>query len=188
MQIETVELADLVMDKKNARKHNDRNIKEVQRSLDEFGQHAPLVVQRKTNRILVGNGRYEAMLRLGWTEASVLFVDDDDETAVRRALADNRTAELAEWDDKVLHDLVSEIGATEIPGWSDDELGEILNISMGIFDIDDLLNEESPKTAVKDPIWLVARTSAKNQDVIYQATELLRDHGIEVDLSHVGQN
>lgn len=151
-------------------------------------QNAPLVVQAGTNRILVGNARYSAMKALGWAEASVLFVDDDDETAVRRALADNRTAELAEWDDKVLYDLIAEVGATEIPGWSDDELGEILNVSMEIFDIDDLLNEESPKATVKDPLWLVARTSAKNQDVIYQAAELLRNHGIEVDLSHVGQN
>ncbi len=78
-------------DSANARVHNDRNLREIARSFQEFGQHAPLVVQKGTNRILVGNGRYEAMLSLGWTEAAVMFVDDDNITAVRRSLADNTT-------------------------------------------------------------------------------------------------
>lgn len=125
LKIDTVSLTTLIPDSANARKHNERNLEEIARSLREFGQHAPLVVQRSSNRILVGNGRYEAMRRLGWGEALVIYVDDDDVKATRRALADNRTAELAEWDDNVLAKLVTALG-DDVPGWTADELVSIM--------------------------------------------------------------
>jgi len=129
-QFEYVNLDNLKPDPANARKHDDRNIEEISRSLAEFGQHAPLVVQRSTNRILVGNGRYEAMRQLGWDMALVLYVDDDNVTAVRRSLADNRIAELAEWDDEALQGLLQGLGEeVEIPGWNDEEIEEILQIN-----------------------------------------------------------
>jgi DNA modification methylase len=126
----TVKLSKLKPDKKNARKHSERNIDEIARSLRRFGQHRPFVVQRGTNKILVGNGMYEAMKSLGWSEGSVLYVEDDDETAVKRALADNRTGELAEWDWPVLKDIVQELGPEpDIPGWNDEELEELFDLS-----------------------------------------------------------
>jgi ParB-like chromosome segregation protein Spo0J len=75
------------------------------------------------------------MKRIGWAEARVLFVDDDNITATRRALADNRTAELAEWDDEVLSNLLSEVG-DDIPGWTDEEIHKL---------IDDSIPEEEPE-------------------------------------------
>ena len=82
MEIKEVPLDQLKPDPANARKHSDRNIEEIIRSLKEFGQHAPLVVQKGTNRIIVGNGRYEAMQMLGWDKAYVVYVDDDNVTEV----------------------------------------------------------------------------------------------------------
>ena len=64
MEITNVPIASLKIDEKNARKHSDCNIREVIRSLESFGQHAPIVVQRGTNKILIGNGRVEAMRRM----------------------------------------------------------------------------------------------------------------------------
>jgi DNA modification methylase len=123
-------LSKLKPDKRNARKHSDRNIEEIVRSLQEFGQHRPFVVQKSTGKILVGNGMYEAMKQLGWTEGLALYVDDDDETAIKRALADNRTGELAEWDWPVLKDIVQELGPEpDIPGWSDEELKDFFDLS-----------------------------------------------------------
>jgi len=126
--LEYVSLEALVPDAVNARKHGERNLEEVVRSLREFGQHAPLVVQRSTGRVLVGNGRLEAMRRLGWAEAWVFYVDDDNVTAVRRALADNRTAELAEWDEGILRGLLDSVGGLEadVPGFSMEDLDRIL--------------------------------------------------------------
>lgn len=102
-------LEKLKFDPQNARLHNERNIKSIMQSLKEFGQHAPLVVRTPDNIVVVGNGRLEAMRRLGWETAWVVFVDDDDEQALRRSLMDNRTAELAEWDEAVLEAILSDL-------------------------------------------------------------------------------
>jgi DNA modification methylase len=129
-ELHTVMLSELIADQRNARRHSDRNVEEIARSLKEFGQHRPFVVQKSTGRILVGNGMYEAMKKLGWTEGQVLYVDDDDATATRRALADNRTAELAEWDNQILKDLLQTLGPEpNIPGWSDSELEDLFDLS-----------------------------------------------------------
>ena len=125
MNVERVELSKLKLDSRNARKHSDRNIKEIKRSLAELGQHRALVVQRKTGRILVGNGMYRAMLQLGWTEGDVYFVDDDDKQALRRALADNRTGELAEWDMDALTEELGELDG-DVIGWNEGELEALL--------------------------------------------------------------
>jgi ParB-like chromosome segregation protein Spo0J len=128
-RIEYVDLGDLVPDTANARRHSDRNVEEVARALREFGQHSPLVVQRGTNRILVGNCRYEAMESLEWTKAAVYYVDDDNVQAVRRALSDNRTAELAEWDDETLSRLIQGLGdEVEVPGWTNEEIEALLGL------------------------------------------------------------
>jgi len=143
-RIKYVSLGDLVPDPANARRHNDRNVEEVARALREFGQHSPLVVQRSTNRIIVGNCRFEAMQSLGWDKAAVYFVDDDNVQAVRRALSDNRTAELAEWDDGVLSTLLRELDASDdldVPGWDDAELEAMLG-GVGPVDLDE---EGKPK-------------------------------------------
>jgi hypothetical protein len=131
-EIVTANLDDLTPDSANARLHSKRNIDEIARSLKEFGQHRPFVVQKSTGRILIGNGMYEAMRKLGWTEAQVLYVNDDNITATRRALADNRTAELAEWDFSMLPELLSDVMKDTdipVPGWCDDELKELLDLS-----------------------------------------------------------
>lgn len=130
-QFEYVELKKLKPDKKNARRHSDRNIEEVKRSLLEFGQHAPLVVRKADNSIIVGNARFQAMKELGWDKALVLYVDDDEATAVKRSLADNRTGELAEWNDDILKELLESLGPDnlDIPGWNEDELEAMLGIA-----------------------------------------------------------
>lgn len=162
MQIEKIPLSQLVPDDHNARRHDERNIAEVKKSLQQFGQHRAFVVQRGSNKILVGNGMYEAMRQLGWEEADVYFVDDDDATAVRRALADNRTAELAEWDTDVLAHLFDNFrGGADIPGWSEDEIDRILQLSEGTAGDGAVEDEapEPPEKAVTKPgdVWLLGK-------------------------------
>ena len=130
MNVERVKLSTLRHDKRNARKHDERNIEEIKRSLQEFGQHRPFVVQRGTNKIIVGNGMLDAMLALGMTEGDAYFVDDDEETSIRRALADNRTGELAAWDMGTLKDLFQDMGPDiDVPGWNTDEIESLFDVN-----------------------------------------------------------
>lgn len=176
----------MVPDDRNARRHDKRNIAEVKKSLQQFGQHRAFVVQRGSNRILVGNGMYEAMRQLGWKEADVYFVDDDDATAVRRALADNRTAELAEWDTDTLAHLFDNVrGGADIPGWSEDEIDKILRLAEGAAAKEAVEDEppEPPEKAVtkSGDVWLLGKHCLVCGDSTDPATYTFMD-GEAVDM------
>lgn len=109
MKIETANTKDLLFDSQNARKHSKRNLDTIKHSLSTFGQQKPIVV--RDNVVIAGNGTLAAALELGWQQIDVVSVpaEWDDEKAKAFALADNKSAELAEWDDEVLLDQLLEL-------------------------------------------------------------------------------
>ena len=115
-----ISITDLSLDPKNARKHSARNLEAIAASLEKFGQRKPIVVHRGV--VLAGNGTLEAAKSLGWTEIDVAEVPDDwdNDTAKAYALADNRTAELAEWDESELAKQLLELLDAD---WDIEELG-----------------------------------------------------------------
>ena len=115
-----ISITDLSLDPKNARKHSARNLEAIAASLEKFGQRKPIVVHRGV--VLAGNGTLEAAKSLGWTEIEVAEVpeDWDNDTAKAYALADNRTAELAEWDESELAKQLLELQDAD---WDITELG-----------------------------------------------------------------
>ncbi len=105
-------LKDLKQDPKNARKHNSRNIGLIESSLRKVGAARSGVID-ENGVILAGNGTYEALARAGIERVKVVEADGNEWVVVRRsglteqqkrelALADNRAAELAEWDGAIL--------------------------------------------------------------------------------------
>jgi hypothetical protein len=101
MQIEKIAVTELSFDPSNARKHSEKNIEAIKGSLRKFGQRKPIVVRNGV--VIAGNGTLQAALALGWSEIEVVKADDMTNTdAMAFALADNRTSELAEWDEEVL--------------------------------------------------------------------------------------
>lgn len=122
MDVEKVAISSLTLDPKNPRRGN---VQAIADSLSRFGQHRPAVVQRGTNKVLVGNHMIKAAMAIGWDEITVTYVDDDDETAIRRAIADNATGDQASWDDQQLASLLEEVGS-DIPG-IDDKMAERLH-------------------------------------------------------------
>ena len=99
--IERRSVHDLSNDPANARKHNDRNIDAIIASLRRFGQQKPIVID-KTNIVRAGNGTLEAARRLGWESIDCVTTALQGSDAIAYAIADNRTAELAEWDEDTL--------------------------------------------------------------------------------------
>ena len=102
-----VPIGELVPDPRNALTHGDENLAAIEASFRSFGQRRPLVAQRDTGAVLVGNGRLAVARRLGWTHVAVVWVQDDPAAAAGYAIADNRTADLAEWDEALLAELVA---------------------------------------------------------------------------------
>jgi hypothetical protein len=113
-------VADLVPDPDNARTHPEDNLEVIIRSLKEFGQDVPIVIQKGTRRIIKGNGRYLAAVELGWQYLAAVQVEEESEARlIARAIADNRAGELAQWDDRKLHELLTKI--READGLADAE-------------------------------------------------------------------
>jgi len=130
-------------DPDNARLHSEENIEAIMKSLAEFGQDQPLVVQKQGMIVRKGNGRLQAALRLDWKWIAAFVVDEDDVRAVARAIADNRTAELATWDEEKLTQMLKSIR----------EAGQIDLDVMGFSqaDIDQLLPQDIPEDEVPEP-------------------------------------
>lgn len=125
MEVEVVDIESVVPDDRNARRGNVASIIE---SLREFGQHRPIVCQRDTKKVLIGNHTLAAAKALGWTEIAVHWVDDDDEKALRRALADNLTGDQASWDDAQLKVLLLELDdMASLPGLEQDMVDKLLS-------------------------------------------------------------
>ena len=103
LKIEAVPSKDLLLDPRNARKHSAENLAAISESLKAFGQRKPIVVTSE-NVVVAGNGTLEAARSLGIEKVDVVRVPNDwsDDQVKAFALADNRSAELAEWDVVVL--------------------------------------------------------------------------------------
>jgi ParB-like chromosome segregation protein Spo0J len=112
MKIEKLKIAELSLDPANARKHSPKNIETIKASLRKFGQQKPIVVDAK-GIVIAGNGTLTAAQELGWTDiqATVSQLTGIDKVAF--GIADNRSSELAEWDQQVLATLLKEIPITD---------------------------------------------------------------------------
>lgn len=107
--------------------HNPRigNVDAIAESLESNGQFKPIVVNKKTNRILAGNHTYLAARRLGWTEIIVSWVDTDEERAARIVLADNKTSDEGRYDEKLLAELIEGLPDLEGTGYVEDEVEDL---------------------------------------------------------------
>lgn len=157
LKIIRVPLAELKPDTRNARKHNERNLEAIRKSLESFGQVEPLVVQKATRRVIGGHGRIEAMKAAGLTHADIVEVDIDDKKAISLGLALNRTAELAEWDTPMLADLLRNLDKDAAIGWSSDDLLVLCAPvgSEGLVDPDDVPAPPDAATTVPGDIWVL---------------------------------
>jgi len=125
-----VPIESLTLDPANARAHGERNLKAIESSLARFGQRAPLVVQRDGMVVRAGNGRLEAAKALGWSHIAALVVDESSIDATAFSIADNRTAELAEWDKTTLAALLADLDQNDFNigelGFNENELVAML--------------------------------------------------------------
>jgi len=137
MNLKEVNLELLHIDPNNSREHDTENIEMLCRSLKEYGQYKPLIVDIKTNVVLVGNGRLMAMKKMGWKTCHCLFIDKEDNIGLE--IIDNRLNELSDWD------------KNEIKDWLEYEKG----VDWWAVDIDlskDILSSKKEKKAKKEKV------------------------------------
>jgi len=134
LKIMRVPVSDLNLHPHNARQGD---VGAICQSLEAHGQYRPLVVQKSSNTVLAGNHTLQAASTLGWKEVDVTFVDVDDDQALRILLVDNRSNDLAAYDNGVLTDLLEHLVRS-----TDGLAGTGFDGS----DLDDLLAEFEDKT------------------------------------------
>lgn len=116
LQIEYKPLDSIVPYNKNPR-INDEAVQYVAESIKEFGFINPILLDA-AGVIVAGHTRLKAAKHLGLKEVPCVYLDDLDEEQTKAfRLADNKTAEFAEWDATLL----------------EQELAEILDLDMSLF-------------------------------------------------------
>lgn len=125
----------------------EHQINNVRASIDRFGYVAPMIVDDRTGRLVVGHGRLESLKArrdAGETPPEGIQTDDtgrwlapvihgwasrSDADAAAYLVLDNRQTELGGWDHQALADLLDEIGdpdLIELTGWDPADLDELL--------------------------------------------------------------
>ena len=151
LKIEYVDINSIKPYKKNPRK-NEEAIPYVMESIKQFGFKNPVILD-KDNVIVCGHTRIEGAKRLGITEIPCIYADDlTDEQIKAFRLADNKVAEIAEWDIDLL----------------DTELDDILNIDMSDFGFDLDFEDEEEKEIIEDEVPEVPEEPKAKLGDIYQ--------------------
>lgn len=159
-KLELVSLSALTGADRNPKRHATEQLSS---SIDRFGYVEPVVLDERTNRLVAGHGRVEALrvarhkgqappdgvvevqgewhvpVLRGWRSRS-------DAEASAYLLASNRLSEVGGWDESELAKLVSELGeqdALEGVGFTDEQVRELVDGARVEVDDDEKSDEAS---------------------------------------------
>ena len=165
---------------KNARRGD---ISRIVESIKANGFFTPLVVQKSTNYILVGNHRFEAAKETGMSTVPVVFVECDDRQARRIMLADNKTSDRGAYDKDALAVLLQETLGD----------GGLLGTAFDATEVDKLLQETAAGPAptvdqfdllpYERTFFLVAGPLSAHNAIASTLNQLRLEHP-EVDFEH----
>lgn len=125
-KLRRMKVSELTMHPSNPRQGD---VGAIHTSIDRNGFYGALIVQKNTGLVLAGNHRLLAAMQAGATSVPVLEVDVDDATATRILLADNRTNDLATYDNELLADMLQALAAADDllgTGYDGDDLDQLL--------------------------------------------------------------
>jgi ParB-like chromosome segregation protein Spo0J len=103
----------------------------ISESLKTLGQYRPIIVNKTDSTILIGNHTWHAAYALGWEEIAVTWIEVNEEQAIRILLSDNKTADLATYDDEELQILLASLTEFSGTGFDGDDVDSILRGSEG---------------------------------------------------------
>lgn len=104
---------------------NENAVEKVAESIKQFGWKVPIVID-KNNVIVTGHTRYKAAEMLGITEIPCIIANDLTDKQVKAfRIADNKVADFAIWDNKLLLDELGELDDEVFTGF---ELGDTFDV------------------------------------------------------------
>ena len=139
----------LLIPYENNPRNNDKAVDVVAKSIKEFGFKVPIIID-KNNVIVAGHTRLKAAKKLGLKDVPVIVADDltDDQIKAFR-LADNKTGEVATWNDEMLLEELKNI-----------------NLDMTMFNFEEpLIEEESEEFDIDEAVESVKTPVAKRGEI-----------------------
>lgn len=163
--VEQVPLGALKPAARQLRKHPQKQIKELIRSINAFGFNAPLIISND-NEIISGHARLEAARQIGMTHVPCLRLGHMTPEELRGfRIADNRIAEGATWDFDLLAEELQDLIKMPDLDFSIEDTGfEAFEIDAMIDDLDgessenpedDALPSTAPRRVQPGDIWQI---------------------------------
>jgi DNA modification methylase len=136
LKVEQRSIESLKPYRRNARVHSQKQIAQIAAAIRRFGFLVAILIGAD-GTILAGHGRWSAAKLLGMTIVPVIQLDHMTEAERRAfAIADNRLAELAGWDEEILAIELQELEALdldfdlELTGFGEARLDELLGVDV----------------------------------------------------------
>ena len=162
MDIKLVGINDVKPYEKNPRK-NTAAIDKVAASIKEFGFQQPIVVDAN-GVIIVGHTRHKAALKLGLTEAPVVYAENLTAEQVKAyRLADNKTNEFAEWDYGLLQGEILDLKEAGydlgLTAFDSTEINQILSdeVEEDNFDADEAVKDAAVPTSISGNVYKLGK-------------------------------
>ena len=184
-----MELKDIKYDKKNYRKHSDKNKALIKKSIQEVGLGRSVVIDSE-NELIAGNGVVSQLPK--GTKIKVIETDGSELVVVKRtdlktsdakrnklALMDNSASDQVEWD---LDNLSADFDLSELPELGIEDLPEVAQLDTEITE-DEVPSDEQVETRVKKgDIWQLGehRLMCGDSTVITDVEKLMQ--GEKADL------
>jgi hypothetical protein len=164
VRMQALSIDQIKLDRRNARTHSAKQIRQLANSIIAFGFINPLLVN-EDGTLVAGEGRYKAAQLLGLTKVPVIVLSGLSFARQRAlAIADNKIAENAGWDRGRLAIEIPELaGLLEAEGLDVSILGfEAVEIDQLVTDFED--NVADPQDGI-NPGWLKDTAVSKPGDL-----------------------
>jgi site-specific DNA-methyltransferase (adenine-specific) len=152
MKIETIKLNDLKPYDKNSKTHPKKQIDLLAKNIEKFGFTTPILID-ENNNIIAGHGRLDALKQLKIEEAPCVRMENLTEQEIKALrLADNKIAEMGEWD--------MDLAIQELKELDDDLLGLTgfdADLLIEPDENDDVIPEDVPPVAKLGDLWALGR-------------------------------
>lgn len=170
MQVQEMKLTAIKPYENNPRK-NDPAVDAVAASIKEFGWQQPIVVDRDLV-IIAGHTRWKAAKKLKCKVVPVLVAEGlTDEQVKAYRLADNKSGELAEWDEAMLFEELAQIGDIDMTVFGFDAIDDLTENGKTDEDSVPEVDENNPPVSVSGEVYqlgshrLMCGDSTKAEDV-----------------------
>jgi DNA modification methylase len=186
MRSEQVAISTLSTDPANVRTHPERNLSDIAASLKRFGQQKPIVVDAD-GVVVAGNGTLEAARSLGWDKIAVVKTKLAGADRTAYAIADNRTAEFAEWDDTALAAQLDALRAEDLDavlaaGFTEKEIDTLLAQTAPPIEEDEVPEPPSDPVTKPGDVWTLGRHRLGCFDATERASYAALLHDIRPEL------